>query len=417
MPAADRVHSPTPEALMAFLDGESPVQERAAIEAHVADCVECRRVINDLRGVTHAMTSWAAEDAPATLRPPRVEAPARTLRLPAFSWRPSYLVLTFGGAAVTLVLVANLVSVTTRERSVIEHMPFLEGPSGPDGQVVRDRNGRLVGRGEAVDKLATVPPRSAVAGRVEAEQANGVQERVTVGAPAPAPRSLIRTATLRLVARDFDAVRPAVEKLAADTGGFIDQMTAAGSPGTARTLTGTLRVPGDRLPDALARLRRLGQVTEDTQGAEDVTDQVVDLDARLANARATEQRLTDILKTRTGKLSDVLDVERELARVRLEIEQMDAQRANIGRRVTYAAVTLEISEERKAGLDGPLTLATRVRIAAADGIQRAFDTIVEAMLVVLRAGPTLLLWVVAGLLAWAALRRRLPLRGQTPRHP
>ena len=64
----------------------------------------------------------------------------------------------------------------------------------------------------------------------------------------------------------------------------------------------------------------------------------MDLDARLASARATEKRLTELLANRTGRLSDVLDVERELARVRLDIERLDAEKTNIGRRVTYATI-------------------------------------------------------------------------------
>jgi hypothetical protein len=219
---------------------------------------------------------------------------------------------------------------------------------------------------------------------------------------------VIRTATLRLVAKDFDAARGSVEAIVAQAGGFLDQITVNGAAGTARTLTGTLRVPAGHLTDALTRLRQLGQVTDDTQGSEDVTDQIVDLDARLANARATEQRLNDILKNRTGKLSDVLDVERELARVRLEIERMDAERVNIGRRVSYATITLEIGEERKAGLEaGPLSLGTRLRVAAADGVEAALESVVAAVLFVLRAGPETIIWVGLGTLIWIAGRQRL----------
>ena len=109
-------------------------------------------------------------------------------------------------------------------------------------------------------------------------------------------------------------------------------MTVTGDTASARQLRAILRVPGDRMSDALARLRQLGVVVEDTQGSQDVSDQMVDLDARLANARATEQRLAEILKNRTGKLSDVLEVERELSRVRLEIERIDAEKTNLGRR-------------------------------------------------------------------------------------
>jgi hypothetical protein len=218
---------------------------------------------------------------------------------------------------------------------------------------------------------------------------------------------VIRTATLQIVVKDFSGVRAAVEAAVAQANGFIDQMTVTGDTSTARVLRGTLRVPGDRLADALARLRPLGQVVEDTQGSEDVTDQLVDLGARLASARATEQRLTEILRTRTGKLSDVLEVARELARVRLDIERLDAEKANIGRRVSYATIAVTISEERKAGLDpGPLSLATRIRIAAADGLESAFESVTVTLLFLLRAGPSLVLWGALAAAVWFTVWRR-----------
>ena len=187
-------------------------------------------------------------------------------------------------------------------------------------------------------------------------------------------------------------------------------MTVTGDNATARELRGTLRVPGDRMADTLARLRAIGQVVEDTQGSQDVTDQIVDLDARLASARATEKRLTELLANRTGKLSDVLEVERELTRVRLDIERLDAEKTNMGRRVSYATIDVTIAEERKAGLVGPLSLATRIRIAAADGLESALESVTATLLFVLRAGPTLVLWVsvAAGFCAgWFCERRDL----------
>jgi hypothetical protein len=153
-------------------------------------------------------------------------------------------------------------------------------------------------------------------------------QSVTSQGPVRRP-AVIRTAKLRIVTKDFDGVRPAVEGLVAAAGGFVDQMTATGDAGSVRALRGTLRIPSDHLGDVADRLRRLGQVVEDTQGSEDVADQLIDLDARLASARATERRLTELLRNRTGKLSDVLDVERELARVRVDIERLDAETTNI----------------------------------------------------------------------------------------
>jgi hypothetical protein len=226
-----------------------------------------------------------------------------------------------------------------------------------------------------------------------------------LGGPPRTP-AVIRTATLRIVVKEFDGVRTTVEGIVSQADGFIDQMTISGDTTTARTLRGVVRVPGDRMAAALARLRQIGQAVEDTQGSQDVTDHIVDLDARLVSARATEQRLKELLQTRTGKLSDVLEVERELTRVRLDIERLDAEKTNVGRRVSYATIDITISEERKAGLEaGPLPLTTRIRIAAADGLAAALESVALLTLFLLRAGPTLLLWGAAATAGWLLVRR------------
>ena len=79
--------------------------------------------------------------------------------------------------------------------------------------------------------------------------------------------------------------------------------------------------------------------------ADEVTAQYVDLQARLKAAKAAEQRLVELLGTRTGKLSDVLEVERELTRVRSEIESMQGQSNVMLHQVNYATVKVELSEE------------------------------------------------------------------------
>jgi hypothetical protein len=227
-----------------------------------------------------------------------------------------------------------------------------------------------------------------------------------ISAPPSHMQAVIRTATLQLVATDFGQVRTAVERIVEEAQGFADQMAVSADPGAARVLSARLRVPGDRLSAVLARLRALGQVTQDQQNAEDVADQIIDLDARTRNARATEARLTALLANRTGKLSDVLEVEQQLARVRLEIERLDGEKTNMGRRVAYATIDLTVSEARKAGLDpGPLPLSTQIRVAAADGLQNVVDTLVGIMLFGLRSGPALLMWGAIVACIWIAIAR------------
>jgi hypothetical protein len=390
---------------MEYLDGEGTASSRAAIGAHLATCAACQAFAAEQRGLSSELGAWQVKSAPETLRVPQ-PAPSRPRwRVPAWVMWPRASVVTFSAVAGVVVLLA--IGTSTPKRMAA---PNAGAPVAPNAHAIAMPEG-------ATDSLVSAAPNGPrKTARVAGEVGGGLPVAKPVAAPKPAPesspstpptvRALIRTATLQIVANDFAGVRAAVEGIVADANGFADQMSMSADPGAARVLRATLRVPGDRLNAALDRLRALGQVTADQQGAEDVSDQIVDLDARLKNARATEQRLTDILRERTGKLSDVLEVEQEVARVRLEIEQLDAQKTNMTRRVAYAAITVTISEERKAGLDsGPLSLLTQIRVASADGLQNVVDTLVGVMLFALRAGPTLILWGLAVVIGWMALKR------------
>jgi uncharacterized small protein (DUF1192 family) len=146
-------------------------------------------------------------------------------------------------------------------------------------------------------------------------------------------------------------------------------------------------------------LRTLGHVLDESQSGQDVTEQVRDLEARLTNSRNTEKRLTEVLNNRTGRVSDVLEVEREIARVREEIERMDAQRLNFERQVEYSTVTVQVTEQRQATLDlGPTPVRTQLRNAFVEGLKNAYETLVSALVWVLGVGPFVVLW--SALLWW-----------------
>ena len=123
-----------------------------------------------------------------------------------------------------------------------------------------------------------------------------------------------------------------------------------------------------------------------------------------------EKRLNDILANRTGNVQSVLEVEREIARVRSEIESLDAQRVKLDDRVAYATVSLRVTEERRATLDsGPFPLSGRLRNALVDGLRDALDSVIQASLWTLRAGPVLILWgAVVWLVARVFMRRFRP---------
>ncbi len=96
---------------------------------------------------------------------------------------------------------------------------------------------------------------------------------------------------------------------------------------------------------------------------------------------------------RTGKLSDVLEVEREVSRVRGEIEQMEAERRTTADQVTFATVQLGAREDYQAQLRlSPESTLTRLRNAAVDGYKNLAGGLVGVALVLITYGPAVLLW-------------------------
>ncbi len=106
-----------------------------------------------------------------------------------------------------------------------------------------------------------------------------------------------------------------------------------------------VKVLPENLDAFLLKLRGLGELKNQTLGTEDVTKQYFDTDSRLKNARVMEQRLIDILETKTGKVADLLEVERELGRVRAQIEEMQGALKYMDAQVAFATVTITLSEK------------------------------------------------------------------------
>jgi predicted anti-sigma-YlaC factor YlaD len=370
MNAAD--HNAQFEEVMAWLDGELPADAAARVEAHVAQCPACQRLEADMRSVSGQMAQWKIPGAPATLAKKGTRP-----RLAWSRWMPiaATLVIGVGGGVLWVG--------SQRHDAPPPDLPAAESV--------------------ALSSPVRLPQRAA--------DLPGVAGQVAATPEAQESPLLVRTAQLALVVRDLDEGRAAMERIIRDVGGFTGNIRVSGT-GDPRGLTATLRIPTARLDETLAALKKLGQVTSESLNGEDVTQQSVDLDARLVNARASEARLKDILANRTGRLSDVLDVERELSRVRGEIEQMEAERKSLDRRITYAMLTLEMVQERKAAVDlGPLSVSTRLRNALVDGWTRAVTSALDAVVFMVSIAPVLLLWTIVLVPPAWLLKRRLAPRG------
>lgn len=141
--------------------------------------------------------------------------------------------------------------------------------------------------------------------------------RMVASAPVPleavvAGSKTVRTAEITFTTDHFDSVRGNIGRIAIAHGGYIAGLSLSSANEEARSLDATVRVPAAELDRLLEELRHLGHVDSESQRAADVTMQVVDTDARLANLHETEQRLNAILRERTGRLADVLAVEEQI---------------------------------------------------------------------------------------------------------
>jgi Domain of unknown function (DUF4349)/Putative zinc-finger len=408
-------HSPTPEDLMAHLDGELTAEASRDVQAHLAVCETCQRVAGELRLVSADMKTWSVEEPPKKLPAgapggdgTRGERSALSRRWSVWHFAHAR-VLAAAAAAVVLIVVA----VT------------LNSPARKQPRVLAEAVGSVAAPAEGIDaakpgvraQRARTPDSLSSSGVVAGQEGGGGAGNVgqpRQGAPAQgaAGPQVVRTVTLRIVASDFDAVRPSIDRALRNVGGFVGQLGAADSGSAPRSIRGTLRVPAARLDEVVALLKTLGRVIDESQQAEDVTEQVVDLDVRISNARITEKRLADLVQNRTGRVSDVLEAEREMARVRTELERLDAQRKNVAQRVAYATLVLEVLEERRAGVDlGAAPVPARLRHAIADGFDAALSSALEATLFALRVGPGLVLWsVLLGVPGWMIVRRMRPHR-------
>ena len=376
--ANQAAHPFSAEEVMAFLDGELEPEQAAAVSAHLEECAACRETAAGFQQVSAHMASWTVEPAPArvtyqitsALKPKRLVSP--------WVWKGA---LT---AVAMLMLVAISVPNLLRSRSAAVHPETALGPSQP-----------WASQSDKVAGAETGPYTARGPGRVPQVQPRGPM--------------IIRSASLLLVAKDFESARAAIERIAHQHQGYVAQLQASTQKDAGRSVSATLRVPAEQVDAALAELKRLGHVEQESQRGEEVTQQYVDLTARLSNARNTEQRLTAVLRQRTDKMTDVLAVEREIARVRGEIEQMDAERRTMEKRVAMATVEVQIREEFKAQVDpGPPSAARRLWNAGVEGYRNVSETIMGIAEFLLAYGPTLLLWLLIlwfpARFAWRRLR-------------
>jgi hypothetical protein len=179
------------------------------------------------------------------------------------------------------------------------------------------------------------------------------------GAPAAAtdtaaiPAMIIRTGNATVQVDSLEPAIARVRQLAQRVGGYVANTSQQGGERETRQATLELKVPARRFDEALRGLSPLGEVESVNVSTQDVGEEFVDVTARVANSRRLEERLLGLLETRTGRLEDVLAVERELARVREQIERHEGRLRYLRTRVAVSTLTVNLHEPHPVVGDYP----------------------------------------------------------------
>lgn len=185
---------------------------------------------------------------------------------------------------------------------------------------------------------------SPLAARIPARQAQVDQSQATIPAQIPVAGMIIRTGSAVVEVASLERAIAAMRGLALRLGGEIGNLSMATGQDQLRRATIELRIPTARFDDAVASLRPVGEVESVDVSAQDVGEEYVDISARVANGRRLEERLIRLLENRTGKLEEVLAVERELARVREEIDRMEGRLRWLRSRVAMSTLLVTVHE-------------------------------------------------------------------------
>ena len=156
---------------------------------------------------------------------------------------------------------------------------------------------------------------------------------------------LIRRGDVMIRVDTIEPAMDALRRLASSLGGSVGNVSITAGDYEVRRATLELRIPSARFDDAMSGLSPVGQMQQSSVTAEDVGEEFTDVSARVKNAQRLESRLVDLIATRTGKLEDVLAVERELARVREEIERYEGRLRFLGARVETSTISVTVSEK------------------------------------------------------------------------
>jgi len=375
------VHDEIDNWLAADLYGELSAEEQRQLHTHLVECVACRKTHQKTNTMNKILQETLTQRKPDPAFEQRMLAgfrnrvPERTglLKLLADLMRMRATQVTAVAAVLLgLVQLGRMITGETatppaaRDRYANEQL--FEQPSQVAATSEPGRAGALAKSDELAAMrpqampLQAPPPALSVEAKDKTESFAQAEQTIVTGSnipmaqePGPKPgetpasevanRKLVRNATVELEIVSFDDAVQKITAFANEERGYVATTNSQKQANGKLRGEVVVKVLPENLDRFLQKIRGLGELKNQTLGTEDVTKAYFDTDARLKNARVMEERLIEMLKTKTGKVSDLLQVEKELGRVREDIEKMQGELKYWDSQVQFATVTISLAEK------------------------------------------------------------------------
>jgi hypothetical protein len=429
------IHEQIDELLAADLHGELSDAERNAFHAHLVDCADCRQAFQEEKNMHKLLNETIADKKADTgfeqrmvarfrdrvpQRPGLVQVVTNLVRLRAVQLTAAAALLLSMVQMGRMITGESMTPIARRENGTT----FFESPPSKSAPGARRDSGVLAAktdsRGRGADQSATTnstsvagivaqnpaPPPKDVETPVDAlrqlpsyvasttvsqpktkkaetqdEKSPDVQnseyppESPSTTAGPTTNRKLVRNATAELEVVSFEEAVQKITGFAAEDKGYVS--TSSSEKQANGKLSGqvVVKVLPDNLDKFLLKLRGLGELKNQALTTEDVTKAYFDTESRMKNARLMEQRLIEILKTKSKDVADLLEVEKELGRVREEIETMQGELKFMDSQVSFATVTIQLSE-KNMNVPAAFLLKERAQLALyAPEVEKTYNDI------------------------------------------
>ncbi|GBC96153.1 hypothetical protein HRbin16_01954 [bacterium HR16] len=278
----------------------------------------------------------------------------------------------------------------------------LQGPESPAVHGTPDRSGVPMA-GEPLLKqmpMSGAPAMGGVVGKSGPSDGGPTLAALTASQPE---RYLIKTASVILEVKQTEDAIERLTRLIKEHKGYVSDLQEWTDELGNQGASVTFRVPASRFEDALNGVKALGKTLNVQVNSEDVTEEYVDIDAQLRNLKRTEERLLGHL-SRTGRLVDTLAVERELSRVRQEIERLEGRLRFLSHRVMYCTLSVTLRQSaRTQPLVPPESFSTGK--VASDAVRALVAFAQSLWSVLIWLAVWAVVWLPIAAIGWVGYRR------------